>query len=57
MLQKIIEFIYFGIITPVVYVLYCIGVILLVFAFGLPFGIAIHLIQMAVSNIFMGILN
>lgn len=52
MFERFLEFIYVGIITPILYVLYSIGVILLVFIFGLPIGIGFHLIQIAISQIF-----
>lgn len=52
MIDKIIEFFLAGIITPIVYFLYAIGVILLTIIIGLPLGIGIYLINMIVNNIF-----
>ena len=57
MLNKIFEFLLAGIITPVIYLLYVIGIVLIVFALGLPFGIAFYLINLAISFIFGGMLN
>ena len=52
MFEKFLQVIYVGIITPVLYVLYSIGVILLTFIFGLPIAIGFHLIKIAISQIF-----
>ena len=57
MIKKIFEFILAGILTPIIYLFYVIGIILIVFVIGLPFGMAVYLINLAVSFIFDGILN
>lgn len=57
MIKKIFEFILVGILTPFIYLLYVIGIILIVFVIGLPFGMAFYLINLAISFIFGGILN
>lgn len=57
MIKKIFEFILAGILTPFIYLLYVIGIILIVFVIGLPFGMAFYLINLAISFIFGGILN
>ena len=57
MFKKIFEFLFAGILTPIIYLLYTVGIILIVFLIGLPFGIAFYLINIAISFIFGGILN
>jgi hypothetical protein len=57
MMKKFFEFLAAGIFTPILYLLYTIGVVLIVFVIGLPFGIAIYLINLAITFIFGGILN
>ena len=57
MIKKIFEFILAGILTPIIYLFYVIGIILIVFVIGLPFGMAFYLINLAISFIFRGILN
>ena len=52
MLDKFLEFIYMGIVTPVLYLFYSVATILLVFVLGLPIVIGFYLIQLAVSYIF-----
>jgi hypothetical protein len=55
MIDKIIEFIAAGIVTPIIYLLYAIGIILLTVVFGLPIGIGIYFINMIINNVFGGI--
>jgi hypothetical protein len=52
-MKKFFEFIGFGISTPIVYALFSIAIILSTFLVGLPIGIGIHLIQMAINWIFI----
>lgn len=52
MLDKFLEFIYMGIVTPILYLFYSVATILLVFVLGLPIVIGFYLIQLAVSYIF-----
>jgi hypothetical protein len=52
MIDKIVEFIVAGILTPILYFLYAIGVVLFTVILGLPIGIGIYLINMIVNNIF-----
>lgn len=52
MLDKFLEFIYMGIVTPILYLFYSVATILLVFVLGLPIVIGFYLIQLAVSHIF-----
>jgi hypothetical protein len=49
---KLIEFLSSGLLTPVVYFIFAISVILITFFIGLPIGIGIYLIDMAIKNIF-----
>lgn len=53
-MNKFIEFISFGIVTPLIYVVYSIIAILGTFVFGLPIAIGIYLIKMAMDFI-MGV--
>ena len=57
MFDKFLEFIYTGVITPVLYLFYSIATILLVFVLGLPVVIGFYLIQLAISYIFGNLLN
>ena len=57
MFDKFLEFIYVGIITPILYLFYSITTILLVFVLGLPIVIGFYLIQLAISYIFGNTLN
>lgn len=57
MFDKFLEFIYMGIVTPVLYLFYSVATILLVFVLGLPIVIGFYLIQLAVSYIFGNVLN
>lgn len=57
MFDKFLEFIYMGIITPILYLFYSITTILLVFVLGLPIVIGFYLIQLAISYIFGNTLN
>jgi hypothetical protein len=50
--NKIIEFLSAGLIAPVIYFLFALSVILTTFLIGLPIGIGIYLIDMAIKNIF-----
>jgi hypothetical protein len=50
--NKLIEFLSVGLITPVMYVIFALSVILTTFLIGLPIGIGIYLIDMAIKNIF-----
>lgn len=52
MFDKFLEFIYMGIVTPILYLFYSVATILLVFVLGLPIVIGFYLIQLAVSYIF-----
>lgn len=53
-MQKILEFIYIGVITPFVYALYVIFAVLITFSLGLPIAIGIYLIQMFINFILHG---
>lgn len=55
MREKIIEFLSVGLLTPIIYSLFSISIILATFIFGLPIGIGIYLIDLAVKSIFGGI--
>jgi hypothetical protein len=57
MFDKFLEFIYMGIVTPILYLFYSIVTILLVFMLGLPIVIGFYLIQLAISYIFGNTLN
>lgn len=52
MVNKFLEFVSYGIFTPVIYFIYFIAAILFTFLFGLPFAIGIYLINMATNLIF-----
>ena len=52
MIDKITEFVAAGIVTPIIYALYAVGIILMTVVIGLPIGIGIHIINMIVNNIF-----
>jgi hypothetical protein len=56
-MDRFIEFILYSIITPVLYVIYSIFVILFTFALGLPIAIGIYFIQMFIRWIFDGGFN
>jgi hypothetical protein len=57
MFDKFLEFIYMGVVTPILYLFYSIVTILLVFVLGLPIAIGFYLIQLAVSHIFGNTFN
>jgi len=57
MFDKFLEFIYVGILTPILYIFYSVATILLVFVLGLPIVMGFYLIQLAVSYIFENMLN
>ena len=44
-MNKILEFIAYGIATPIIYTIYAVIVILFTFMLGLPFAIGIYFIQ------------
>lgn len=52
MLNKFFEFFTIGILTPIFYVIYAIATILAVFLLGVPVGIAFHLIDLTVKQMF-----
>jgi len=56
-MDRFIEFILYSIITPVLYVIYSMFVILFTFALGLPIAIGIYFIQMFIRWIFDGGFN
>lgn len=53
-MKKFFEFIGVGIITPFIYLIYSASTILLTFLFGLPIGIGIYFIQLAMNWLLTG---
>jgi hypothetical protein len=53
-MNKLIEFLSYGIATPIMYAIYSIFVILFTFALGLPIAIGIYFIQIFIRWIFGG---
>lgn len=53
-MQKILEFLYIGVVTPFLYLIYALFAILFVFIIGLPFAIGIKFIEMAMNLLFHG---
>jgi hypothetical protein len=51
-MNKFFEFLSIGIVTPILYVMYAVMIILFTFILGLPFAVGIYLIQMAMGFIF-----
>ena len=51
-MNKLLEFIGYGIVTPIVYLIYALVVIIFTFMFALPFVIGIYLIQLFMDWIF-----
>lgn len=54
MKTKLFESILTAIITPILYVMYAIAVILLTFVFGLPIAIGVYIIDITMKMIFNG---
>lgn len=52
MRDKLIEFLSVGLLTPIIYLLFALSVILTTFVLGLPVAIGIYLIDLAIKNIF-----
>ena len=52
--NKFFEFLSIGIVTPVLYVVYCVVTILFTFILGLPIAIGFYLIKLAMDFIFNG---
>jgi len=53
-MQKFVEFLSMGIVTPFVYLLYVVVVITFTFLLGLPVAIGIYFIQMFINFLFHG---
>jgi len=53
-MNKFIDFLSYGIATPIVYAVYAVFAILFTFAIGLPIAIGIYFIQMFIHWIFNG---
>lgn len=51
-MNKLLDFIGYGIITPIVYAFYAAIVILFTFMFGLPFAVGIYFIQRFMDWVF-----
>lgn len=51
-MNKLLEFISYGIVTPIVYFFYAIIVIIFTFMIGLPFAVGIYFIQLFMDWIF-----
>jgi hypothetical protein len=49
MIQKFFEFLAIGVVTPVIYLVYCGAAILTTFLFGFPVAVGIYLIQVAMD--------
>lgn len=49
MMNKFFEFLSIGIVTPIIYLIYCGAVILTTFVFGLPIAVGLYLIQVAMN--------
>lgn len=52
MKNSFIEFISYGLFTPIIYLIYFLAAVLFTFIFGLPFAVGIYLINMATNIIF-----
>lgn len=52
MRDKLIEFLSAGLLTPILYLIYALSVILTTFVLGLPIAIGIYLIDLAIKNMF-----
>jgi hypothetical protein len=56
-MTKFMEFLSYGVITPIVYLMYSIFAIIFTFALGLPIAIGIYFIQVFIHWIFDGGFN
>lgn len=54
MLDKIFEFIGIGIITPILYAIYFLIVVISTFIFALPIGVGIYMIDLTIKRFFGG---
>lgn len=52
MRDKLIEFLSAGLLTPILYLIFALSVILTTFVLGLPIAIGIYLIDLAIKNMF-----
>lgn len=52
MRDKLIEFLSVGLLTPIIYLLFALSVILTTFVLGLPIAIGIYFVNLAIKNIF-----
>ncbi len=49
MMNKFFEFLSIGIVTPILYLIYCGAVILTTFVLGFPVAVGLYLIQLAMN--------
>jgi len=49
MMNKFFEFLSIGVVTPIIYLVYCGAAILTTFVFGLPIAVGLYLIQVAMN--------
>jgi len=54
MLNKIFEFIGVGILTPILYTMYFLMVVIATFIFALPIGVGIYIIDLTIKRFFGG---
>jgi hypothetical protein len=53
-MDKFFEFLYMGVVTPILYLIYVIFMVIFTVALGFPIAIGIYFIQMFINWIFQG---
>ena len=53
-MDKFFEFLYMGVVTPILYLIYVIFMVIFTFALGFPIAVGMHFIQMFINWIFQG---